>query len=213
MRAKIVELFLILVGIFLLVLVLKQQENVKHAPHVDYGAEIIDFEGFDNENGLDKHIVPNIFHLIYFNNTELTFDQTICIFSIYLNHKPDFIFIHCDNCSFHGRRWSNIMAISDLKQRIQVKQLSNARRTIFAQKYGWENYHRSDVYRLLVLMNYGGIYVDNDVFVVNSLDKYRKYEMAISWDEEDGEGIGTQVLIAHKNARLLKAHFDAYRQA
>ena len=31
-------------------------------------------------------------------------------------------------------------------------------------------------------MNYGGIYLDNDVYVVDSLDEYRKYEMVVSWD-------------------------------
>lgn len=62
----------------------------------------------------------------------------------------------------------------------------------------------------MILMNYGGIYMDNDVYVINSLDKYRKFEIAVSWDG-DSEGVGVQTLIAHKNARLLKAHFDMYR--
>ena len=59
-------------------------------------------------------------------------------------------------------------------------------------------------------MNYGGIYLDNDVYVVNSFKKYLKYEMTVSWDN-DNDGLGVQVLIAHRNARLLKAHFDSYR--
>lgn len=66
------------------------------------------------------------------------------------------------------------------------------------------------MWRLLVLMNYGGIFFDNDVYVVNSLDKYRKYELTVSWDG-DNEGLGVQVLIANRNARLLKAHYDKYR--
>jgi|LakMenEpi03Aug12_release.lakeMendotaPanAssembly.Ray.scaffolds.fasta_scaffold2923765_1 hypothetical protein len=59
-------------------------------------------------------------------------------------------------------------------------------------------------------MNYGGIFLDNDCYVVNSLNKYLKYEMTVSWDN-DNDGLGVQVLIAHRNARLLKAHFDSYR--
>lgn len=59
-------------------------------------------------------------------------------------------------------------------------------------------------------MNYGGIYLDNDVYLVNSLDKYRYYEMTVSWDG-DKEAIGNQVLIANRNARLLRAYFDSYR--
>lgn len=59
-------------------------------------------------------------------------------------------------------------------------------------------------------MNYGGIYLDNDVYLVNSFDKYRVYEMTVSWDNEK-EAIGNQVFIANRNARFLRAYFDTYR--
>jgi hypothetical protein len=61
-------------------------------------------------------------------------------------------------------------------------------------------------------MNYGGIFLDNDVFVVSSLKKYLNYEMVVSWDKPfKTRGLGVQVILAHKNARLLKAHYDQYR--
>ncbi len=60
-------------------------------------------------------------------------------------------------------------------------------------------------------MNYGGIFLDNDVYVVNSLKKYLNYEMVVSYDTLENKTLGVQVLIAHKNARLLKAHYDQYR--
>ena len=66
--------------------------------------------------------------------------------------------------------------------------------------------------RILLLMNYGGIYLDNDVFMVKSLDQYRVYEMALSKTTDGGkEVIGNQVMIAHKNARFLRAYYDSYR--
>jgi len=30
-------------------------------------------------------------------------------------------------------------------------------------------------------MNYGGFYLDNDMIILNSLDKYRYFEMVVSW--------------------------------
>ena len=42
-------------------------------------------------------------------------------------------------------------------------------------------------------MQYGGIYLDNDVFVIQSLDKYRKFEIAMNWDEN--QFLGNQVSI------------------
>lgn len=172
--------------------------------------DILDFEGFNNETGHTDYIVPNIVHLLYFGITELKFYQLINIYSIYINHKPDWIYIHCDNeCSFRGTYWQEIQAIDDLRSRIRLNKIPY-RSTIFGVKYGWINHHRSDVWRLLVLMNYGGIFLDNDMFVINSLNKYRRYEMTVSWDGPE-YGVGVQVLIAHRNARLLRAHFDAYR--
>ena len=36
---------------------------------------------------------------------------------------------------------------------------------------------QADVLRLLVLRKYGGMYLDNDIYVINSLDKYRRYDV------------------------------------
>jgi len=45
---------------------------------------------------------------------------------------------------------------------------------------------------------------------VNSLDRYRKYEMTMGWEEFQSI-MGNQVLIAHRNARFLRAYIDQYR--
>lgn len=53
------------------------------------------------------------------------------------------------------------------------------------------SFSRADVLRLEVLMNFGGIYFDNDMFIVNSLKKYLNYEMVVSWDDpRETLGIG-----------------------
>ena len=73
---------------------------------------------------------------------------------------------------------------------------------------------RSDILRIQVVMHYGGIYMDTDVFVVNSLDKYRHYEMVVSWDKDgkgEDEGIGNMIFFAHKSARFLRAYYDSFR--
>jgi hypothetical protein len=120
--------------------------------------DLIDFEAFDNEKGDENFIIPNVVHLIHFNSTQLKFDQMINIFSIYLNHNPDFIYIHCDLCAFRGHRWSRVMSIPGLKRKIVFKR-HNLHGTIFRKEIdeNWQSYHNSDLYRLYVLMNYGGI--------------------------------------------------------
>jgi mannosyltransferase OCH1-like enzyme len=60
-------------------------------------------------------------------------------------------------------------------------------------------------------MNYGGIYLDNDVYVIKSMNDLRKYEMVLSYENIEESKIGNQIMLAHKNARFLKAYYDSYR--
>ena len=63
--------------------------------------------------------------------------------------------------------------------------------------------------RLLVLKKYGGIYLDNDIYVINNLDKYRMYEFTLGWP--DGEWIGNMLLMGHKDARFITQFIDTYK--
>ena len=57
----------------------------------------------------------------------------------------------------------------------------------------WRFYHGSDIERIRILQKYGGIYLDNDVYVIQNLDKYRKFECTINWKEPQRQ-IGNQVV-------------------
>lgn len=101
---------------------------------IDY--DFFDFEGFDNNDNttnFTRIIVPNIVHLIYLNMTEIKFYQMANIFSIFVNSRPDKIFIHCNNCSFHGPYWEQILKVEDLVKIISIKQVVY-HNTIFGTK-------------------------------------------------------------------------------
>jgi hypothetical protein len=98
--------------------------------------DYLDFEGFDNINGVNKSIVPNIVHLIYLNETKIKFYQMICIFSIYFNHKPELIYFHCDDCSFHGKYWEQIKSYKGLWSIIKIHRIPFNDK-IFGTNYGW----------------------------------------------------------------------------
>lgn len=42
----------------------------------------------------------------------------------------------------------------------------------------WEKYIAGDFMRLQIMQEFGGIYLDNDIYVVHSLDRYRQYEVS-----------------------------------
>jgi hypothetical protein len=177
---------------------------------------LMDFGGFDNETGRSfdgRFIVPNLIHYIRFNKTTFTFVDYVCLRSAYIQQKPDRIYLHTnvDESNFTGLYWKRIRAEPDLYGRI-VLQPIDLPSEIFNQPLsdGWRLFHGSDIARIRTMMKYGGIYLDNDVYVVQNLDKYRKYEIAMGWDE--GQFLGSQVIVAHRNARFLPLWLDTYRQ-
>lgn len=222
-RKFIIAIEILVVSIAILIIINNNIKNNKATTYYEYNFkkdvkivipeldpnDILDFEGFNNEKGSDVQIVPNIVHYLYLQETYVKFYAMINIFSLYLNSKPDLIYIHCDNCSLYGKYWNVIKSHESLFKIIRLHQIPY-RETIFGIRYGWINHHRSDIWRLLVLMHYGGIYLDNDVFVIKSLKKYLNYEMTLSWDSDD-RGIGSQVMIAHRNARFLRTFYDSFR--
>ncbi len=62
-----------------------------------------------------------------------------------------------------------------------------------------------------ILLELGGIYLDNDVYVVKSLDPLRKFEMTLDFEKEKGF-MGSQIQIAHKRARFLRLFLQTYQK-
>ncbi|KAL1430194.1 hypothetical protein MTO96_015310 [Rhipicephalus appendiculatus] len=56
----------------------------------------------------------------------------------------------------------------------------------------------------------GGIYLDADVFVVQPLRRFLRYEATVSCPQ--GYWYGNQIMIAHKNSRVLRLFMDTYHE-
>lgn len=168
-----------------------------HFVDVDDGAEM-DFDGFNNETGASNYIVPNIIHSIRFNMTEYSFVDYLCLRAAFLRQRPDYVYIHTDvpnpgNGGFRGKYWDMIKLDKKLMSSIRFLPIELASE-IFGQPLSrdWRVYHGSDIARIRTMMKYGGIYLDNDVLVLQNLDKYRRFEISMNWDE--GDTLGSQVL-------------------
>jgi mannosyltransferase OCH1-like enzyme len=171
----------------------------------------MNFDGFDNETGVFSYIVPNIIHFIRLNKTNFSFTDIIAIRAAHVAQKPDAIYIHTDIKQFEGKYWNQLktkwpdtyklirMIPTEIPLKIFNRSLSE----------GYKFHHASDIIRYRLLSEYGGIYLDNDVFVVHNLNKYRKYEMTIEWNPE--QYLGNQVLIGHKDARFLRHCIETFR--
>ena len=51
--------------------------------------------------------------------------------------------------------------------------------------------------------------MDNDIYMVNSLNKYRQYEFVVGWPQE--EWIGNMIMMAHKDARFITEFINTYK--
>jgi hypothetical protein len=60
------------------------------------------------------------------------------------------------------------------------------------------------------MLEFGGIYLDQDFYVTKCLDIFRKYELSFSWDSLSKK-LSNGIFIAHKNSRFMKLYFDSYR--
>lgn len=171
----------------------------------------ISFEDFNNETGTknDTYIVPNIIHFLRFKQENFSFVDAVCVLSAFKNHRPDKIMFHTDVDGFIGPYWEKVKNTPGIVYEIRRVVLPDE---IFGQKFSedYHLWHAGDVTRIKILMEHGGIFLDNDIYVVQSLEKFQKFEMTIGWDEN--QCIGTQVLIANKNARFLRLWLLSYRQ-
>lgn len=172
----------------------------------------LDFTGFNNETGTaDGHyIVPNYVHFLRFGKKDLSFVHMICLLAAFKHQKPVKLFVHTNVDRFEGTYWDILWNTPGFKDVLVIEKIKLPTE-VFGQKLnkGWANFHGADVARLLVMMKYGGIYLDNDSYIIRNMNDLRKYEMAIGW--RVGKNMGNQVFVAHKNARFLKLWLDTYR--
>ncbi|KAJ9587788.1 hypothetical protein L9F63_018771 [Diploptera punctata] len=200
----------IFIGVVFLFYCILLFTNSINAPRIVFKQQhkISSFEGFNNETGAGKLIVPNIVHFIRFNKPNFSFVDAVIVLAAFKNQNPDKIMFHANDVNFIGPHWDKIKSTPGLVYEIVKTAIPD---DIFGQKFneGWKLWHAGDVTRIRILMKYGGIFLDNDSYIVKSLDRFRKYEIAIGWDEN--QCIGTQVIVANKDARFLPLWLESYR--
>ncbi|XP_054159012.1 uncharacterized protein LOC128957301 [Oppia nitens] len=167
----------------------------------------------------DRYLVPNIVHYILFETHFINYVHFLSILSVLKNQKPDSLYIHCDCHELRGDYWQRINRVVNATNttRLIVREIQRPTH-IFGQQLSksFHNYHASDIGRIQVLREFGGIYLDRDVYVVKSLDTYRNYEMTLDYEIRDWglnteyKVLGTQTLVAHRKARFLKLWLICY---
>ncbi|XP_049512876.1 uncharacterized protein LOC125940581 [Dermacentor silvarum] len=176
-------------------------------PRMNVSAQMEDlpksFYDTDGLAGYSYNIVPDILHLVRYNQAELDFIDVVGFRSMYLNHRPEKIYVHCSPCGFEGNytRWLEGINFTFIPAVFPTE--------VFGIPIMLPH-HATDVLRLRALMRYGGYYLDRDVFVVQSLRRFLRYEATISC--ASNAALGNNLIFFHKNSRFLRLYLDTYRK-
>lgn len=126
---------------------------------------------------------PNIIHFIYpcENTRPLSFLNYMAVKSAYDNHDPDKILFWIDGMPLPSPWWFKIQDLVEVREYTPIKQYGGS-------DIVWPQY-ASDVFRLQLLRDYGGIYMDTDMIVMMPLYEFMKDKLVMSW--EPTEPVGT----------------------
>ncbi|KAL5020456.1 hypothetical protein ScPMuIL_003348 [Solemya velum] len=151
----------------------------------------------------DQFLVPNIVHFVWFQLERLSFYHFLSILSAHMFLKPCLILIHGDVLPA-GEYWGKLLDI--VTNVVHVR--SDPPSQVFGKNLSWIQ-HKSDIHRIEVMKEYGGIYLDTDLIVLQSFEFLRNYTYTMGM--EDDVGLGNGIILAQKNATFLHHWYQSYK--
>ncbi|XP_077992233.1 uncharacterized protein LOC144446361 [Glandiceps talaboti] len=153
----------------------------------------------------DHFVVPNIAHFIWFTCHPFHFENLISMLSVHMVMKADEIVFHTD-CQPEGEWWQEV---KNLIPTLIIHNMTMPTK-VFGKNLSTEwPQHAADVARLQILMQWGGVYLDIDLFVLASLDPLRYYDYVVG--RADQKGLSNGIILANKNATFLKIFYNNYK--
>lgn len=141
-------------------------------------------------------MIPNVVHFVYpvWENTRpLSALNYLSVKSVIKNHKPETVAFWIDKKPERNEWWDLIEPLVDVRHKKMDK-------TFRGIDVPWPQY-RSDITRLEILRDFGGIYMDTDVIVLRSLDRFMTGVFNIA-EEPSG--------VTLSNAFMAARPFDAF---
>ncbi|OXG24592.1 hypothetical protein C366_00121 [Cryptococcus neoformans Tu401-1] len=179
--------------------------------------------------------IPNVVHYVYGladDQPDFPYFAYLAMRSALVSLKPDVVYFHCIS-EPKGYWWERVKnwegwvddqgnrrGMMEIKRARDVQWIGTSKRPVvhFA--------HKADIIRLEVLLQYGGIYLDIDTFVLRSFSSASllQYDTVLaleahgltflrkpgSDDEMRPKGLCNAVIIARRGAEFLRRWLDSY---
>ena len=157
--------------------------------------------------------VPNIVHYIWYNDksTKFKFHHMLSVLSAHKLINPTVILFHTDN-EPTGTYWERVKKLPKFKVVKRDPPTKLFGEVVHPPKFYTSH---SNVDRLKVLSEYGGIYLDLDVLVTKPFDELRRYVCTIG-QEQETKACGSIIVCSNTSFFLtmwLNAYLDDYRIA
>ena len=170
---------------------------------------LLRISGIDVNIGKEsKVLVPNILHLIHLNGGEFNLATYFNFQAALTNIKPTTTMFHYI-IEPHGIYWRKMVSSGQLTL---TKHSNNVTiHGISPKPKDWA--HKSDIIRLDVLKQYGGIYIDTDVLVIHSFDYFRQFAFTMgNWRELPLELIlCNAIIVSAADSKFLDRWYESYR--
>ena len=149
--------------------------------------------------------VPNLIHYIWFGNHTYRVVDYICMLSALRKQNPGLILVHGDFEPV-GVYWGWLKEEAAEKLKFVRK---SPPETIFGKKLTKVE-HKSDVARLQILLQFGGIYLDTDTMVLQSLEELRKKDKLVLGRFTENL-VANAIIVANRDSWFLQKWFYEYR--
>ena len=164
------------------------------------------------ERAQSSFLVPNIVHYVWFNKLTRAFQfhHMLSILSVDKYIKPDVIYFHTNKVPT-GTYWNQVLEVQNFQ--VLLREPDNK---VFGvrlkNRQGYET-TLSNVERVKIVYEFGGIYMDLDYIALKSFDTLRKYACTLGY-ERDGLVCGGVIVCARESPFLalwLRAFVHDYR--
>lgn len=119
-----------------------------------------------------KDAIPEVFHYINYGCPKFDFPKFLSMYSVYKYSSPNSLIVYhtdCDQFLLNTQKFFSRLKII-IGERLIIQPIDKLT-SIFNQELERVE-HQSDVYRLLILIKYGGVYVDNDLVFLKPHDVF-----------------------------------------
>lgn len=139
--------------------------------------------------------VPNIVHYVNFGSLDFAFLNYMSFRSVNTFVKPWMILVHADILP-HGFWWRQA-----LKEIPNIYHVYHKRPThIQGKMIRWVQ-HASDILRLQVVLDIGGIYFDTDILALKSFDKFRAFSATMG--AETSRAVNNGLIVSEQHSPFI----------